>query len=79
MQGKQELLVSEADVEALVEQYHSWFGRALTVVPEEFRDRLRAEFSGSWHSRKIKSFLVSEWSSLEAAEDTAFLVARTRH
>lgn len=57
IQGERELLVSEGEIEAFVERYHAWFGRAVTVVSEEFRDRLRAEFNGSWHSQKIKHFL----------------------
>lgn len=57
IQGDRELVASEAEIEALVERYHAWFGQALTVVPEEFRDRLRVELNGSWHSNKIKHFL----------------------
>lgn len=57
IQGSRELLASEEEIEAFVERYHEWFGRAVNVVPEEFRDRLRAEFNGSWHAQKIKKFL----------------------
>lgn len=57
IQGERQLLVPEEEVEAFVERYQTWFGRVVNVVPEEFRDRLRAEFNGSWHSHKIKKFL----------------------
>jgi REase_DpnII-MboI len=57
IQGERELVASEDEINHLVERCQTWFGRALAVVPEEFRDRLRAEFNGSWHSSKIKHFL----------------------
>lgn len=57
IQGERDLLIPESEVEAFVERYHAWFGRAVNVVPEEFRERLRSEFNGSWHSSKIKKFL----------------------
>jgi len=57
IQGDRELLASESEIETLVQRYHSWFGRAVNIVPDEFRDRLRSEFNGSWHARKVKHFL----------------------
>jgi hypothetical protein len=57
VQGERELLVSDDEIETLVQRYHAWFAQALAVVPEEFRDRLREELNGSWHSNKIKHFL----------------------
>lgn len=57
IQGERELLASEDDIDAFVADYQTWFARAVNVVPEEFRDRLRSEFDGSWHSNKIKKFL----------------------
>jgi hypothetical protein len=57
IQGERELLASEEEIDAFVERYQDWFARAVNVVPEEFRDRLRAELNGSWHSQRIKSFL----------------------
>jgi REase_DpnII-MboI len=57
IQGEHALLATEEEIETFVQRYHGWFGRAVNVVPEEFRGRLRAEFDGSWHSNKIKKFL----------------------
>jgi hypothetical protein len=57
IQGERELLVSEEEIEALVERYHDWLGRALAVVPTEFGDRLRGEYNGGVFSSKIKDFL----------------------
>jgi REase_DpnII-MboI len=57
VQGERELIASDKEIDELVERCQAWFGRALAVVPEEFRDRLRAEYNGSWHSSKIKQFL----------------------
>jgi hypothetical protein len=57
VQGARELTAAEDEINVLVERCREWFARALAVVPEEFRDRLRAEFNGSWHSNKIKHFL----------------------
>lgn len=57
MQGERELLASEDEIEALVERYHDWLGRALAVVPTEFGDRLRGEYNGGVFSSKIKEFL----------------------
>jgi hypothetical protein len=59
VQGDRELLAIEHEIDEIVERCHGWFGRSLAVVPEEFRDRLRAEFNGSWHSNKIKHFLAA--------------------
>jgi hypothetical protein len=59
IQGERVLLASDDEVEALVQHYQAWFARAVAVVPEEFRDRLRDELNGSWHSNKIKHFLQS--------------------
>ena len=57
IQGERELLASDTEIETLVQRYQAWFSRAVAVVPEEFRDRLREELNGSWHSNKIKHFL----------------------
>lgn len=57
IQGERELLASEEEIEALVERYHDWFGRAVAVVPTEFAERLRSEYNGSVWSSKIKDFL----------------------
>jgi hypothetical protein len=59
IQGDRELLATEEQIDELIRRYHAWFAQALTVTPEEFRDRLRAEFDGSWHTNKIKNFLQS--------------------
>jgi hypothetical protein len=59
IQGERGLLAAEDEIEELVQSYHAWFTQALNVVPEEFRDRLREEFNGSWHTNKIKHFLQS--------------------
>jgi REase_DpnII-MboI len=59
IQGERDLLASEEQIATLVERYHNWFGRALAVIPQEFGDRFRGEYNGSWHSPKIKAFFES--------------------
>lgn len=69
VQGDRELLASEEQIDELIERYHAWYAQALNVVPEEFRDRLRAEFDGSWHTNKIKHFLQSPGETSVLGED----------
>ena len=51
------LLATDDEIDAFVQRYHDWFARALAVVPDEFRERLRGEFNGGVFSQKIKDFL----------------------
>lgn len=57
IQGERELRASEEEIDNFVARYQDWFARAVSAVPEEYRERLRAELNGNWHSRKIKNFL----------------------
>lgn len=57
IQGERELLVTEEDIDAFVERYHGWFGRAVAVLPAELAERFRGEYNGGVFSPKIKNFL----------------------
>jgi hypothetical protein len=56
IQGERELTASDAEIDVLVTRYQDWLARAIAAVPTELQDRLRQEYEGSWHSRKIKHF-----------------------
>lgn len=57
IQGERKVLVATEEIEAFVERYHDWFGRAVAVLPPEFVERFRGEYDGSFFSSKIKEFL----------------------
>lgn len=44
-------------IDKLIRDYHSWFAKCLSVLPEDLKGRFRAEFDGTWISFKIKKFL----------------------
>src|SRR5713101_2687847 len=44
-------------IDKLTRNYHSWYARCLTLLPEDLKVRFRAEFDGTWYSFKIKRFL----------------------
>ena len=59
IQGDREVLASKEEIDTLVNDYHSWYARALDLLPEDLRERFRAEYEGGFFSQKIKDFLTS--------------------
>src|SRR5215467_6916671 len=49
--------LSKEAIDKLTRDYHAWFGRCLSLLPEDLRGKFRAEFDGTWYSFKIKKFL----------------------
>jgi hypothetical protein len=52
-------------IDKLTRDYHSWFAKCLSVLPEDLKARFRAEFDGTWYSMKIKKFLEAPTEPLK--------------
>jgi REase_DpnII-MboI len=59
VQGETELTASPHELAELVARYQDWLGRALSLLPDEYHERFRNEYDGSWISHKIKHFLLN--------------------
>ncbi|MGW0324479.1 PD-(D/E)XK nuclease domain-containing protein [Nocardia sp. NPDC003183] len=56
IQGADET-VGLAAANTLTTEYRNWYSAALSLVPDDLRDRFRAEYEGSTWTSKIKAFL----------------------
>jgi hypothetical protein len=57
VQGDFELQSSDKEIDDLVSDYHAWLARGVQLLPEEFRERFRFEYEGSFLQSRIKHFL----------------------
>jgi hypothetical protein len=57
IQGEKELALDDEAIDAIISDYHSWFGRCIDSLPAEFHERFRDEFEGGTWTTKIKDFL----------------------
>lgn len=57
VQGERELLTSQQEIDALISEYHDWYARALTVLPEEFHEKFIDLYAGGLVIKRIKAFL----------------------
>lgn len=48
--------LSTAEIKKISDDYQSWFGKCLAVLPEDLRGKFREEYEGSFWSAKIKKF-----------------------
>jgi hypothetical protein len=54
-QGKESGIAPDA-LRAFIEDYQRWFATAIALLPDDLKDRFRAEYEGSVWSPKIKRF-----------------------
>ena len=47
----------EEDIEKLRNYYHAWFGKCLSLLPEEIKGEFRSAYAGTVWTPKIKQFL----------------------
>lgn len=59
IQGTDELLVGEPELASLADDYLAWLAKAIELLPTEFRDKFRFEYSGDTFRHRIKHFLQS--------------------
>lgn len=59
IQGPQEILVDEAHIERLIDDYNAWYARAVALLPEELHDKFRDLYEGGTFVKRIKGFLHS--------------------
>jgi hypothetical protein len=59
IQGPDELLASESELASLADSYQAWFAQALEVLPSQFHEAFRFEYSGDLFRQRIKHFLQS--------------------
>jgi hypothetical protein len=57
VQNGESIGLPKETIDQLTRDYHSWFGKCLPLLPEDLREKFRAEFNGTWYSFKIKKFL----------------------
>jgi hypothetical protein len=57
IQGVQEILVGEDHIEQLIDDYNSWYARALAALPEEIHEKFQDLYEGGAFVKRIKSFL----------------------
>lgn len=57
IQADKEVGLSKEEIDKIVRDYHSWYGKSLSCLPEDLKTKFRAEFEGSWISFRIKKFL----------------------
>ena len=57
IQGERALTVGSAEIEELVDDYNSWYARALTVIPAELSEKFQDLYEGGVFIKRIKSFL----------------------
>jgi hypothetical protein len=62
VQGEQELLVGDEDIEGLINDYDEWYARALTVLPDEFHEKFIDLYEGGVFVKRIKHFLQAPGS-----------------
>lgn len=57
IQAGESISLPQEEIDKLTHDYHSWYARCLTALPEDLKVRFRAEYDGTWISFKIKRFL----------------------
>lgn len=62
IQGEQELLVGDEDIERLISDYDEWYARALIVLPAEFHEKFVDLYEGGMVIKRIKHFLQTPGS-----------------
>jgi hypothetical protein len=48
--------LSREEIEKLSADYYLWYGKCLSLLPEDLRQRFRSEYDGAWYAPKIKKF-----------------------
>src|ERR687885_2622208 len=59
IQGERDILVDQADIERLIDDYNAWYARALAALPDEFHEKFQDLYEGGTFVKRIKSFLHS--------------------
>lgn len=59
VQGARDIMVDNAHIERLIDDYNAWYARALIVLPEELQENFRDLYQGGIFVKRIKSFLQS--------------------
>lgn len=61
------------EIKKLSDEYQSWFGKCLAVLPEDLRAKFRSEYEGSFWNTKIKKFFeaATEPSPFRPSEESA--------
>jgi hypothetical protein len=71
VQGQRALQSADDEIERLVDDYQAWYARALELLPEEFHERFRSEYEGSFWTSKIKHFFEAPGQPSAVATDEA--------
>src|SRR5438874_847891 len=56
IQDGEKVGVSEAEIENLSQEYLLWFGKCLSVLPDDLKDKFRSAYEGTFWNAKIKRF-----------------------
>ena len=59
IQDDEKVRLSQREIEKLADDYVSWLGKCLAVLPADLRDKFRSEYEGTFWSAKIKKFFES--------------------
>jgi hypothetical protein len=57
IQDGQRVGLPKEEIEKLARDYHSWFAKCLSLLPEDLKSKFREEYEGSFWNAKIKKFL----------------------
>jgi len=60
--------LSEEEIENLSHEYLLWYGKCLSVLPDDLKDKFRTTYEGTFWNAKIKKFFeaATEVSLLDA-------------
>src|SRR6266704_1032063 len=59
IQNGEQIGLSDREIKALASDYHEWFGKCLSILPDDLKNKFRAEYEGSFWNAKIKKFFES--------------------
>lgn len=59
IQGERELLVEQAEIDQLSDDYNRWYARAMAVLPEEQHAEFKDLYDGGIMVKRIKTFLAT--------------------
>ncbi len=57
IQDGEKVGLSQAAIDQLSKEYQSWLGKCLANLPEDLKEKFRAEYEGTFWTAKIKRFL----------------------
>jgi hypothetical protein len=59
IQGDREILVDQATIDQLGDDYHRWYARAMALLPEERHAEFKDLYEGGMVVKRIKTFLAT--------------------